>query len=232
MYRLSRPNSEKLGCAGLAKSTPRSNFGWMTFLTFSRILITEPNAQNNQLEGSMAKVKQLPTRQRIRKALLLVSLLVFPITLYYFSPALILQGAAEGIVNASAILFGLMFLSALFFGRLWCGWACPAGALQEFAEPINNRRTCRTPLSVIGIPHQNRSFPALSQSFLRASVYPQNRRARALPPCYPNRGRCQPRSREAVEGSALSDPHFKHRCRRAFWRNGFLPRPRGHRVSF
>ena len=30
----------------------------------------------------MVKVKQLPTRQRIRKALLLFSFLVFPITLY------------------------------------------------------------------------------------------------------------------------------------------------------
>jgi ferredoxin-type protein NapH len=89
----------------------------------------------------MVKVKQLPTRQRFRKALLFASLLVFPVTLYYFSPALILQGASEGIVNGSFIVFGLMFLSSLFVGRLWCGWACPAGALQEFGQPINNKRT-------------------------------------------------------------------------------------------
>ena len=89
----------------------------------------------------MMKVKQLPRRQRIRQAILLLSLLLFPVTLYYFSPALIIQGAAAGIVNASAIVFGLMFLSALFVGRLWCGWACPAGALQEFAEPVNRKRT-------------------------------------------------------------------------------------------
>ncbi len=68
-------------------------------------------------------------------------LLLFPTTLYYFSPALILQRAAEGIINASLLVFGLMFLSSLFFGRLWCGWACPAGALQEFGAPINNKRT-------------------------------------------------------------------------------------------
>ncbi|MBN1138442.1 MAG: 4Fe-4S binding protein [Anaerolineae bacterium] len=89
----------------------------------------------------MAKVKQLPTRQRIRKGLLFVSFLLFPVTLYYFSPALILNGAAEGIVNASFITFGLMFVAALFVGRLWCGWVCPAGALQEFAQPINNKPT-------------------------------------------------------------------------------------------
>jgi polyferredoxin len=89
----------------------------------------------------MAKVAQLPNRQRIRKALLFLSLMLFPVTLYYFSPALILGGASEGIINASFIAFGLMFVSALFVGRLWCGWACPAGAVQEFAESVNNKRT-------------------------------------------------------------------------------------------
>jgi ferredoxin-type protein NapH len=89
----------------------------------------------------VAKIKQLPTRQRIRKALLFVSLLVFPITLYYFSPAIIMQGASEGVVNGSFIVFGLMFVASLFVGRLWCGWVCPAGALQEFGQPINNKLT-------------------------------------------------------------------------------------------
>jgi ferredoxin-type protein NapH len=87
----------------------------------------------------MAKFKQLPTRQRVRKALLLLSFLAFPLTLYYFSPALIIQGASEGILNGSAIVFGAMFVASLFVGRLWCGWACPAGALQDFAEPVNGR---------------------------------------------------------------------------------------------
>ncbi len=89
----------------------------------------------------MVKSRQLPMRQRIRKGLLLVSLLLFPITLYYFSPALILQGASAGIINGSFIVFTLMFVSSLFVGRLWCGWACPAGALQEIAQPINDKRT-------------------------------------------------------------------------------------------
>ncbi len=87
----------------------------------------------------MKKVKQLPVRQRIRKGLLLLSLLLFPLTLYYFSPALVIQGAAEGIITGSFILFGLMFLAALFLGRLWCGWACPAGGLQECGMSVNNR---------------------------------------------------------------------------------------------
>ena len=87
----------------------------------------------------MARVKQLPRRQRIRKALLFVSLLLFPITLYYMSPYIIVASAAEGIVNASFILFGLLFLSALFAGRFWCGWLCPAGGLQEFGAAVNSK---------------------------------------------------------------------------------------------
>ena len=87
----------------------------------------------------MIEVKQLPKRQRYRKALLFVSLLLFPVTLYYFSPVIIMESAAQGIVNASFIVFAVMFVSALFVGRLWCGWMCPAGALQEFGSAVNNR---------------------------------------------------------------------------------------------
>jgi len=87
----------------------------------------------------MASATEPPRRQRVRKFLLLISFLLFPITLYYFSPILIIQSASEGIVNGSLIVFALMFLSALFVGRLWCGWACPAGALQELGAFINDK---------------------------------------------------------------------------------------------
>jgi hypothetical protein len=58
------------------------------------------------------KIKQLPRRQRVRKALVLVSFLLLPITLYYFSPYIIVEAASQGIINASFIAFGLMFVSA------------------------------------------------------------------------------------------------------------------------
>lgn len=83
--------------------------------------------------------KQLPRRQRIRKTILLVSFLSFPITMNYLSPYVIIDGARQGIVNGSLIMFGLLFLSALFLGRLWCSWVCPAAGLQEMIEPINNK---------------------------------------------------------------------------------------------
>jgi polyferredoxin len=87
----------------------------------------------------MTRIKQLPRRQKVRKALLFASLLLFPVTLYYFSPVIIVESAAQGIINASCIVFGLMFVAALFVGRLWCGWACPAGGLQEFGSIINSK---------------------------------------------------------------------------------------------
>lgn len=79
------------------------------------------------------------TRQRTRKALLLVSFLFFPIFMNYLSPYVIIDGASQGIVNGSLVVFGLLFLSALVFGRLWCGWVCPAGALGELCLPVNDR---------------------------------------------------------------------------------------------
>lgn len=70
-------------------------------------------------------------RQGIRKGILICSLLLFPLTLYYFSPYLILQGLAEGVLAGSFFVFLGMFLFSLVFGRLFCGWVCPAGGLGE-----------------------------------------------------------------------------------------------------
>ncbi len=76
-------------------------------------------------------------RQKIRKGIIFISFLLFPITIYYFSPYLIVQAAFEGIVAGSFIIFTLMFLSSIFFGRAFCGWLCPAGGLQEAAFIVN-----------------------------------------------------------------------------------------------
>lgn len=78
-------------------------------------------------------------RQKLRKLLLIISLLLFPVTLYYFSPALIINGALNGIINGSFIVFTLMFLLAVPFGRVFCGYFCPAGGLQECAFAVNDK---------------------------------------------------------------------------------------------
>lgn len=38
------------------------------------------------------------------------------------------------------MLFIVMFISAPLVGRLWCGWVCPGGALQDLAAPVNGRK--------------------------------------------------------------------------------------------
>ena len=79
-------------------------------------------------------------RQKIRKLLLTVSLLFFPVTLYYFSPALIIDAGLSGIINGSFIVFVSMFLLSIPFGRLFCAYVCPAGGLQECAFTINSNK--------------------------------------------------------------------------------------------
>ena len=86
-----------------------------------------------------ATVTKQATRQRVRKALIIVSFLLFPVTMNYLSPYIIIESASQGIINASFINFGLMFLSALVVGRLWCAWLCPGGGLQEIFCLANDK---------------------------------------------------------------------------------------------
>ena len=79
-------------------------------------------------------------RQQIRKLLLITSLLLFPITLYYFSPALIINAGLNGIINGSFIVFVLIFLMSFLFGRLFCSNFCPAGGLQECIFAVNEKK--------------------------------------------------------------------------------------------
>lgn len=88
-------------------------------------------------------MKQLVRRQGIRRTLLLLSFIAFPVTMNYFSPYLIVDSGFRGIANGSAIVFATMFAGSLVFGRLWCGWACPAAGLQEPLLRVNGRRVGR-----------------------------------------------------------------------------------------
>ena len=47
------------------------------------------------------RVRPLPARQRTRRTLLLVSFLLLPVTLFYFSPYLVQMAAAQGVANGS-----------------------------------------------------------------------------------------------------------------------------------
>jgi ferredoxin-type protein NapH len=78
-------------------------------------------------------------RQAKRKAALYTALVLFPVTFYYLSPILIIMSASEGIVNGSFLFFTFLFFSSLFLGRAFCGWACPAGGLQEACFKLRDK---------------------------------------------------------------------------------------------
>lgn len=78
-------------------------------------------------------MKYQAKRQRIRIGILLASFALFPVTIFYFSPYLIVWGAFQGVVAGSAIAFALQLACAVFLRRAFCGWLCPAGGLQELA---------------------------------------------------------------------------------------------------
>ena len=83
-------------------------------------------------------------RQRIRKSLLALMFVLFQYRLFhlFFSPVLIVVAASQGIVNGSLLIYALLFLGSLFFGRAWCGWLCPGAALNEACSVVTHKR-CR-----------------------------------------------------------------------------------------
>ena len=78
-------------------------------------------------------------RQRVRKGILVFSALMFPITFFFLSPVVIVFSASEGILNGSAMIFGLLLLFSIVASRLYCGWLCPGGAVQDYISGANNR---------------------------------------------------------------------------------------------
>ena len=78
-------------------------------------------------------------RQNVRKLVIISSFLLFPITIYYLSPYLIIQGALEGIINGSFLVFAAMLVGSMFFGRIFCAYLCPAGGMMECATMINDK---------------------------------------------------------------------------------------------
>jgi ferredoxin-type protein NapH len=81
-------------------------------------------------------------RQRIRKGLLALMFVLFQYRLFhlFFSPVLAVVAASQGIINGSLLIYALLFLGSLFFGRAWCGWCCPGAALNEACSVVVRKR--------------------------------------------------------------------------------------------
>ena len=78
-------------------------------------------------------------RQLIRKRLTYISFFLFPVTFVYFSPYVIVDATAKGIICGSFIIFILLFLGSLFLGRAFCSWTCPLGGAQEILSPLKTK---------------------------------------------------------------------------------------------
>jgi polyferredoxin len=69
-----------------------------------------------------------------------LSLLLFPVTINYLSPYIPVAGAADGIIAGSLIVFALLAITAIVFGRAFCGWFCPVGSVQDICMDSRTKR--------------------------------------------------------------------------------------------
>jgi ferredoxin-type protein NapH len=88
-------------------------------------------------------------RQKVRLVLVFISLLLFPVTLNFFSPYVSIDGAMAGVIAGSLLVFFIMFVSGLFFGRAWCAWVCPMAGLSELSNAVNGKPAPAKKLAII-----------------------------------------------------------------------------------
>ncbi len=88
------------------------------------------------------------TRPQIRMDMPLFTFLLFPVVMNFLSPYVIIDRAFQGIVAGSFLVFGGLFISSLFSGRLWCSWACPAPETEKCTNCQKCTRNCPMSLDV------------------------------------------------------------------------------------
>lgn len=77
-------------------------------------------------------------RQRMRLALIILSFILYPVTFAYISCPIVMEAAGLGIVTGGLVVFTLLFIGSLVLGRLWCGWLCPSGGLQDLMRSLSD----------------------------------------------------------------------------------------------
>lgn len=78
-------------------------------------------------------------RQTFRRFLTVTFFLLLPVTLNYYSPALMTQGTAERIASFSLLLWLGIFAMSLFIGRAFCSYGRPFNGLQTAWEAVGVR---------------------------------------------------------------------------------------------
>ncbi|MBN2238531.1 MAG: 4Fe-4S binding protein [Dehalococcoidales bacterium] len=78
-------------------------------------------------------------RERTRLVIVIIMLLLFPVILNYLSPYVSIDGAMNGIISGSLLVFLIMFVTGIFFGRAWCAWACPIAGLNELTVIVTKK---------------------------------------------------------------------------------------------
>lgn len=78
-------------------------------------------------------------REKIRQGIIFISALLFPITMYYYSPAVIIHAALTGVICGSFIMFVCMLYFSIFLGRSFCGYVCAGAGFGEMAGCINQK---------------------------------------------------------------------------------------------
>lgn len=69
-------------------------------------------------------------RETLRRIILTISAIIVPLLIIFSAPVLVRTPAADAIAVCT-IFFAVLFISSVFIGRLWCGWICPCGGMQD-----------------------------------------------------------------------------------------------------
>ncbi len=77
--------------------------------------------------------------QKIRRFILLLSFILLPATLNYFSPYLIIAGLFEKVIGGAFVIWTIFLLSSLVSGRAACSYICPYGGLQMLIDKFHNK---------------------------------------------------------------------------------------------
>ena len=104
----------------------------------------------NRLNLHRGVLLKMSKRQSIRRGIIIRMFLLFPITITWLSPALpVIYAGFGGILTGAVIIFLLQFLTSLFLGRVFCGYICSAGGLQECMMRVSDKKVKSTKINII-----------------------------------------------------------------------------------